>query len=58
MAPLPRVRSTPLATWRSRGWLLSQPAVRETAYVRHLRYDKPIVVKMNGKNGEGVILKP
>ncbi|HSR96174.1 MAG TPA: hypothetical protein VLM79_03845, partial [Kofleriaceae bacterium] len=40
------------------GWLLSQPAVRETGYVRHLRYDKPIVVKMNGKNGEGVILKP
>src|SRR4029079_1389092 len=39
------------------GWLLSQPAVRETAYVRHLRYDKPVVVKMNGKNGEGVILK-
>jgi CheY-like chemotaxis protein len=39
-------------------WLGSGPAVRETAYVRHLRYDRPIVVKMNGKNGEGIILKP
>ncbi|HZJ63016.1 MAG TPA: PEP/pyruvate-binding domain-containing protein, partial [Kofleriaceae bacterium] len=39
-------------------WLGSQPAMRETAYVRHLRYDSPVVVKMNGKNGEGIILKP
>jgi len=39
-------------------WLGEQPAMRETAYVRHLRYDKPVVVKMNGKNGEGIILKP
>jgi hypothetical protein len=39
-------------------WLGAEPAVRETAYVRHLRYDRPVVVKMNGKNGEGIILKP
>jgi CheY-like chemotaxis protein len=39
-------------------WLGAQPAVRETAYVRHLRTDRPVVVKMNGKNGEGIILKP
>jgi hypothetical protein len=39
-------------------WLAAQPAVRETGYVRHLRFDRPVVVKMNGKQGEGVILKP
>jgi CheY-like chemotaxis protein len=39
-------------------WLAAEPAVRETAYVRHLRTARPVVVKMNGKNGEGVILKP
>jgi CheY-like chemotaxis protein len=39
-------------------WLGAEPAVRETAHVRHLRYARPIVVKMNGKNGEGIILKP
>jgi CheY-like chemotaxis protein len=39
-------------------WLAQAPAVRETAYVRHLRFDRPIVAKMNGKLGEGVILKP
>ncbi|TMQ14420.1 MAG: histidine kinase [Deltaproteobacteria bacterium] len=39
-------------------WLAAAPAVRETSYVRHLRFDRPVVVKMNGKQGEGVILKP
>src|SRR5215468_4470674 len=39
-------------------WLAAQPAVRETGYVRHLRFDQPVVVKMNGKQGAGVILKP
>jgi CheY-like chemotaxis protein len=39
-------------------WLAGVPAVRETSYVRHLRFEKPVVVKMNGKQGEGVILKP
>jgi CheY-like chemotaxis protein len=39
-------------------WLAAVPAVRETALVRHLRFERPIVVKMNGVQGEGVILKP
>jgi len=39
-------------------WLGSEPAVRETTHVRHLRCERPIVVKMNGKHGEGIILKP
>jgi hypothetical protein len=32
--------------------------VPETAYVHHLWFDRPVVVKMNGKHGEGIILKP
>jgi CheY-like chemotaxis protein len=39
-------------------WLAAQPAVRETTCVRHLRFERPLVVKMNGKQSEGVILKP
>lgn len=39
-------------------WLAGVPAVRETAYVRHLRFDRPAVVKMNGKQGQGVVYKP
>jgi CheY-like chemotaxis protein len=39
-------------------WLSAMPAVHGTSYVRHLRFDRPVVVKMNGKHGEGIILKP
>jgi CheY-like chemotaxis protein len=39
-------------------WLASQPAVRQTAAVRHLRFTEPIVVKMNGRKSQGVIYKP
>lgn len=39
-------------------WLAAQPAVRETACVRLLRFDRPFVVKMDGKRNRGVILKP
>jgi hypothetical protein len=39
-------------------WLASQPAVRSTDFVSHVRLDEPAVVKMSGKSGEGVILKP
>jgi CheY-like chemotaxis protein len=39
-------------------WLAAQPAVRETRHVRHLRFDRPLIVKMNGKTGEGIIEKP
>ena len=39
-------------------WLPAQPAVTELTYVRHVRLDQPITIKMNGKKSEGVILKP
>lgn len=39
-------------------WLRSQPAEREAAFVRHLRFRDPLVVKINGKQQRGVILKP
>jgi hypothetical protein len=39
-------------------WLAAQPAVEEASCVRHLRFDQPVVVKMNGKLNQGVILKP
>jgi CheY-like chemotaxis protein len=39
-------------------WLTSQPAVEERDCVRHLRFGAPVVVMMNGKSGQGMILKP
>ncbi len=39
-------------------WLTSQPAVEEEGCVRHLRFDAPLVVVMNGKTSRGMIFKP
>ena len=38
-------------------WLAGQPALEERGCVRHIRLEKPIQVVMNGKTGEGLILK-
>jgi CheY-like chemotaxis protein len=39
-------------------WLNSQPAVEEQGCVRHLHFKQPVLVVMNGKTGQGMILKP
>ena len=39
-------------------WLATQPAVAETEFVRHLRFDTPIEIAINGRAHSGVILKP
>lgn len=44
--------------WFDEAFLNSQPAVQETEYLRHVRFDRPIVVKMDGKRSLGVVLKP
>lgn len=36
-------------------WLAGQPAVRETDYVRHVRSDTPLDVKVDGRTGRGVV---
>lgn len=44
--------------WFDEAFLNAQPAVEETQYLRHVRFDTPIVVKMDGKKSHGVVLKP
>jgi hypothetical protein len=39
-------------------WLMEQPVVKQTQTVRHLHFAEPLIVIMNGKINEGVILKP
>jgi CheY-like chemotaxis protein len=39
-------------------WLLSQPALEEKTFTRLVHCEKPIVVKMNGHQNRGIILKP
>ncbi len=39
-------------------WLASSAAVEEDTCVRHLRFNHPLVVVMNGKTSQGMIFKP
>jgi pyruvate phosphate dikinase-like enzyme len=39
-------------------WMAAQPAAAETELVRHLRFDAPLVVMINGKSHTGRVLKP
>ena len=39
-------------------WLSAQGALHEGNHVRHLRFEDPLLVRMNGKKREGVIFKP
>ena len=40
------------------GWLDSRPAHRETHYLRQIRLDAPLTVALDGRDREGVVLKP
>jgi hypothetical protein len=39
-------------------WLSKQRAVEEKQFTRHLRFETPITIKMNGHQNKGIILKP
>ena len=39
-------------------WIEGQPQVGEAELVRHVRFDRPLVVKMNGRKNLGLIYKP
>jgi hypothetical protein len=39
-------------------WLDRQPAVAETAHLRHVRLAAPLVVHLDGQAGQGVIARP
>lgn len=39
-------------------WLAQQSAINERGVVRHLRFNDPLVVRMNGFRNQGVIFKP
>ena len=39
-------------------WLLTQEALENKTYTKHIRFEKPIIIKMNGHENKGIILKP
>jgi len=44
--------------WFDEAFLNEQPAVFESDYLRHVRFEKPMITKMDGKKSLGVVLKP
>ena len=36
----------------------SMEAVEETEHVRHVRFEKPVIIKIDGMKKEGVVLRP
>ncbi len=39
-------------------WLAKQQAIEEMEFTRHLKFDQPVIVKINGSKNKGIILKP
>ena len=39
-------------------WLKEQKSRRHLNYVKHIRLEKPIIVKLDGKNGRALVIKP
>lgn len=39
-------------------WLLARPAVAHGTYVRHLRFEEPLEIRLNGRTQQGVVFKP
>jgi len=48
-------KNTDFVDW---DWLTAQKPAEELAFTRHLHFEKPIVIKMNGQQNKGIILKP
>jgi hypothetical protein len=39
-------------------FLNAQPADYESEYIRHIRFEKPIIMKVDGRKNKGVVMKP
>ncbi|MDU1903410.1 MAG: PEP/pyruvate-binding domain-containing protein [Dysgonomonas sp.] len=39
-------------------FLNEQPAIFESQYIRHVRFEKPLIIKINGKKKYGIVIKP
>ena len=39
-------------------FLNSQPAIQESRFIRHVRFDQPVVIRIDGRKNLGVVMKP
>lgn len=39
-------------------WLQQQKTMKETEYIHHVRLSRPLQIKVDGRSGKGIVLKP
>jgi hypothetical protein len=44
--------------WCDFNYIDAQPALFENEYLRHIRFEQPVVIKTDGKRNKGIVLKP
>ncbi len=52
------IRNTNKDTFVDWNWLAKQQPEEELNFVKHLKFEKPIITKISGRQNEGVIIKP
>ena len=52
------IRSEDKGSFVNWDWLNQNPSVEELKYTKLIRFKKPFIVKMNGQESSGIILKP
>ncbi|UCF50318.1 MAG: hypothetical protein JSU91_02220, partial [Thermoplasmatales archaeon] len=45
-------------SWLDWDWLNEQKADQQLSYIKHLKLKKPLLIKLDGRNGRAIILKP
>jgi len=39
-------------------WIAEQPVAEQLTFTKHLQFEKPIIIKINGSQNKGIVLKP
>jgi hypothetical protein len=39
-------------------WLTKQKPIEDMEFTKHLKFNQPVIVKINGSKNKGIILKP
>ncbi|MGB8317759.1 MAG: PEP/pyruvate-binding domain-containing protein [Ignavibacteriaceae bacterium] len=45
-------------SWINWEWILKQDPVESKTYTKHIKFDNPITIKVNGQKNKGIITKP
>lgn len=52
------IKGAPKADYIDWNWLKSNKPYKKTKYLKHLRFKRPIITKIDGRTSKGIIYKP